>query len=146
VARAGGWLRVALALGIYAGLRSGEIRALQVGDVDLDAGVIRVVRTLSAEEEEEPKGDKDRIVPTYLSSPRSCVPRSTASRARRASWSPGPGQPRAASTSFPGWSSFSALAGHGSIRVTNRYVHATAADLQGAMERGFGRGQLVTGR
>jgi site-specific recombinase XerD len=30
-----------------------------------------------------------------------------------------------------------ALAGHSSIRVTNRYVHATGADLQGAMARGF---------
>jgi site-specific recombinase XerD len=32
-----------------------------------------------------------------------------------------------------------ALAGHSSIRVTNRYVHATGADLHGAMERGFQR-------
>lgn len=32
-----------------------------------------------------------------------------------------------------------ALVGHTSIRVTNRYVHATGADLQGAMERGFHR-------
>ena len=32
-----------------------------------------------------------------------------------------------------------ALAGHSSIRVTNRYVHATGADLHGAMARGFRR-------
>ena len=39
-----------------------------------------------------------------------------------------------------------ALAGHSSIRVTNRYVHATAVDLQSAMDRGFGRGnRVVTG-
>jgi integrase len=37
IAKAGGWLRIALALGVYAGLRSGEIRALLVGYVDLDA-------------------------------------------------------------------------------------------------------------
>ena len=30
-----------------------------------------------------------------------------------------------------------ALAGHSSIRVTNRYVHATGTDLRGAMDRGF---------
>jgi site-specific recombinase XerD len=38
-----------------------------------------------------------------------------------------------------------ALAGHSSIRVTNRYVHATGGDLKGAMDRGFA-GRLVTGR
>ena len=32
-----------------------------------------------------------------------------------------------------------ALAGHSSIRITNRYVHATGADLQGAIQRGFRR-------
>jgi len=31
-------------------------------------------------------------------------------------------------------------------RVTNRYVHATAVDLQTAIDRGFGRGnRVVTG-
>jgi site-specific recombinase XerD len=33
-----------------------------------------------------------------------------------------------------------ALAGHSSIRVTNRYVHATGVDLRSAMGRGFRRG------
>jgi hypothetical protein len=32
-----------------------------------------------------------------------------------------------------------ALAGHSSIRVTNRYVHATGVDLRHAMGRGFRR-------
>jgi site-specific recombinase XerD len=32
-----------------------------------------------------------------------------------------------------------ALAGHSSIRVTNRYVHATGVDLRRAMGRGFRR-------
>jgi len=30
------------------------------------------------------------------------------------------------------------LAGHSSTAVTNRYVHANAADLRGAMQMGFG--------
>jgi integrase len=63
IAKASGWVRVALGLGVYAGLRSGEIRALQARDVDLDTCLIRVVRTLSEDEEEEPKGDKERTVP-----------------------------------------------------------------------------------
>jgi site-specific recombinase XerD len=38
-----------------------------------------------------------------------------------------------------------ALAGHSSIQVTNRYVHATGTDLRGAMDRGFAP-VVVTGR
>jgi integrase len=63
LALAVGWLRVAIALGIYAGLRSGEIRALQVRDVDLGQGVLRIRRTLSGDVECAPKGNKDRNVP-----------------------------------------------------------------------------------
>lgn len=57
------WLQVAIALGIYAGLRSGEIRALQVRDIDLRAGLLRIRRALSGNVEVAPKGDKERIVP-----------------------------------------------------------------------------------
>lgn len=63
IALAGDWLRVAIALGIYAGLRSGEIRALQVRDVDLRQGLLRIRRTLSGDQELPPKGNKDRNVP-----------------------------------------------------------------------------------
>ena len=41
VANATGWLIVALALGALAGLRQGEVRALEVRDVDLKQGIIR---------------------------------------------------------------------------------------------------------
>jgi integrase len=170
VANSTGWLRVALALGVYAGLRSGEIRALRVADVDLDHGIVRVVRTLSEDEEEQPKGDKDRTVPI--------VPQLDAIL-RTAVEGKGPGDRivitqvgttptrQAVLTKLVAlqrrlgrsqtWSvhalrhafcshlvrvgigveAVRALAGHSSIRVTNRYVHATGADLRSAMERGF---------
>lgn len=63
LALAAGWLRVAIALGIMAGLRSCEIRALRAGDVDFRKGVLRIVVSMSAETETTTKGDSDRIVP-----------------------------------------------------------------------------------
>jgi integrase len=170
IAHATGWVRVALALGVYAGLRSGEIRALQVGDVDLQAGLIRVVRTLSDDEEEEPKGEKERTVPiipqleaVLRDALRSKLPaarivvtrRGTTPRRQhvlsnvvalqrrlgmKRTWSV-----HALRHAFcshlvrvgVGVEAVRALAGHSSIRVTNRYVHATGADLRGAMDRGF---------
>jgi integrase len=116
VAKSSGWTKIALGLGVYAGLRSGEIRALRAGDVDLDVGIIQV-----------------RV-------------------GARKTWSV-----HALRHAFCshlvrvgiGVEAVRALAGHSSIRVTNRYVHATGADLQGAMERGFRRAvgdREVTGR
>jgi integrase len=58
-----GWVRTAIALGIFAGLRSGEIRALVVADVDLVVGSIHVRRAMSCDQEGNTKGDSDRIVP-----------------------------------------------------------------------------------
>jgi integrase len=170
IAHATGWVRVAVALGVYAGLRSGEIRALQAGDVDLQAGLIRVVRTLSDDEEEEPKGEKERTVPiipqleaVLRDALRSKLPaarvvltsRGTTPRRQhvlskvvalqqrlgtKRTWSV-----HALRHAFcshlvrvgVGVEAVRALAGHSSIRVTNRYVHATGADLRGAMDRGF---------
>lgn len=63
LAVADGWLRAAIALQAYAGLRQGEVRALQVGDVDLAENVIRVRRAYSVEELVTPKGDRQRVVP-----------------------------------------------------------------------------------
>jgi integrase len=172
IAKSSGWIRIALVLGVYAGLRSGEIRALRAGDVDLEGGVIRVVRTLSADEEEEPKGDKQRIVPIVpqlaeilrrtiehkkpdervVLTGRGTTPcrQHVLSRfvelqvrvGARKMWSV-----HALRHAFCshlvrvgiGVEAVRALAGHSSIRVTNRYVHATGADLQGAMDRGFRR-------
>jgi integrase len=172
IAKSSGWIRIALVLGVYAGLRSGEIRALRAGDIDLEGGVIRVVRTLSADEEEEPKGDKQRIVPVapqlaeilrraiehkkpaerVVLTGRGTTPcrQHVLSRfvelqvrvGARRTWSV-----HALRHAFCshlvrvgiGVEAVRALAGHSSIRVTNRYVHATGADLQGAMDRGFRR-------
>jgi integrase len=170
IASSSGWIRIALGLGVYAGLRSGEIRALRVGDIDLDAGILRVVRTLSGDEEEQPKGDKERIVPVapqlaeilrgaiegkkaderVVLTGRGTTPcrQHVLSRfvelqvraGARKKWSV-----HALRHAFCshlvrvgiGVEAVRALAGHSSIRVTNRYVHATGADLQGAMDRGF---------
>jgi integrase len=56
-------LRVAIALASLAGLRTGEVRALEVRDVDLRGGRIRVRRSLSAGELVDPKGRDERTVP-----------------------------------------------------------------------------------
>lgn len=170
IANAKGWLRIALALGIYAGLRSGEIRALRAADVDLKAAVIRVVRTLSADEEEVPKGNKERVVPIVpqladvlrpviegedadariVVTNRGTTPNRQHVLSRlgalqrrmgaRKTWSV-----HALRHGFcsqlvrmrVGVEAVRALAGHSSIGVTNRYVHATGAELTGAMDRGF---------
>ena len=58
-----GALRVAIALSALAGLRSGEVRALEVRDVDLRAGRLRVRHALSAGEMTTPKGRDERVVP-----------------------------------------------------------------------------------
>jgi integrase/recombinase XerC len=172
ITKASGWIKVALVLGVYAGLRSGEIRALRAGDIDLDAGVIRVVRTLSADEEEQPKGDKQRIVPIVpqlagvlrdvvegkeadarvVLTSRGTTPcrQHVLSRLVELQEREGAKQTwsvhalRHAFCSHlvrvgVGVEAVRALAGHSSIRVTNRYVHATGADLHGAMARGFRR-------
>ncbi len=178
IAKASGWLRIALALGVYAGLRSGEIRALLVGDVDLDAQLLRVTRTLSADEEEEPKGEKDRVVPIapqlaeilraavegrdaterLVLTGRGTTPcrQNVLSRlvelqdrlGARRRWSV-----HALRHAFcsnlarkgVGVEAIRALAGHSTVAVTNRYVHATGADLRGAIARGFAE-PVVTGK
>jgi integrase len=63
LAESRGWLRVAIALAALAGLRCGEVRALEVGDVDLEARRLHVRRAFSAEELADPKGRDERIVP-----------------------------------------------------------------------------------
>jgi len=58
-----GWLRVPVALAAHAGLRSGEVRALEVRDVDLVRGEIQVRRAMSAGEVTTTKSDEERTVP-----------------------------------------------------------------------------------
>ncbi len=59
-----GWLRVAVALAVYAGLRQGEVRGLKVGDIDFASGLLYVRRAFSEDElVATPKGKRDRVVP-----------------------------------------------------------------------------------
>ncbi len=58
-----GWLRTAIALGGLAGMRQGEVRALEVRDVDLADDVLLVRRAFSGTDVLEPKGAKERRVP-----------------------------------------------------------------------------------
>lgn len=63
LARSSGWLRTAIALAIFAGLRSGEVRALEVRDIDIAGSRILVRRALSEDEVLAPKSGHERIVP-----------------------------------------------------------------------------------
>jgi integrase len=62
-----GWLHVAVALAIYGGLRMGEVRALEVRDIDFARSRIHVRRAFSADEVLSPKSTHERAVP--LASP-----------------------------------------------------------------------------
>lgn len=61
------WVKVAVALTAYAGLRQGEVRALAVGDVRFDRQEILVRRAFSEGEILKPKGrrghERERVVP-----------------------------------------------------------------------------------
>jgi integrase len=57
------WLKTAIALGVYAGLRSGEIRALEVRPIDLKRDLLMVKQALSANEVCSPKSGRERVVP-----------------------------------------------------------------------------------
>jgi integrase len=58
-----GWLNTAIALAAFAGLRQGEVRALEARDVDLRAGIITIRRAFSEGEVVPPKSGHDRVVP-----------------------------------------------------------------------------------
>ncbi len=58
-----GWVRTAIALTAYAGLRQGEVRAVLVEHLDFDRQLIRVCQAFSASDIVEPKGDQERYVP-----------------------------------------------------------------------------------
>ena len=58
-----GWLRTGISLSVYAGLRMGEARALEVCDVDFKRDRILVRHALSADEVVPPKSGHERVVP-----------------------------------------------------------------------------------
>ena len=63
LASATGWMKTAVALAALAGLRMGEVRALEVQDVDLEQGVLRIRRALSESTTTTPKSGHDRVIP-----------------------------------------------------------------------------------
>lgn len=58
-----GWLGTAIALGALAGLRMGEVRAMEVRDVDFDRRRVLVRRAMSEDSSLTPKSDHEREVP-----------------------------------------------------------------------------------
>jgi len=57
------WLKTAIGLGVYAGFRSGEIRAAEVRHVDLKNDMLKVQQAISGNEVCSPKGGRERLVP-----------------------------------------------------------------------------------
>jgi len=57
------WLRTAIAFAAYAGLRMGEVRALEVRDVDLEGSRLLIRHALSENEVVTPKSGNERPVP-----------------------------------------------------------------------------------
>lgn len=164
---ASGWLRIAIALAAYAGLRCGEVRALEVQDVDLAASVLRVRRAFSGASVLTPKSGHERVVPianelraVLVEATRAKLPRArlvlnerghTPSRqnvltALRRLQDRHELRARSfhslrhsfCSTLIRRGASVEAvrlLAGHSDLATTQRYVHAEAADLAGAIAK-----------
>ena len=58
------WVRTAIVLAFYVGLRSGELRALQVRDIDFERNQIYVRRAFSENVlQDRPKDNDERIIP-----------------------------------------------------------------------------------
>ena len=58
------WVRTAIVLAFYQGLRSGELRALQARDIDLERGLIFVRRAFSENVlQDRPKDNDERVIP-----------------------------------------------------------------------------------
>jgi integrase len=102
-----GWLRVAMALAAFAGLRQSEVRALEGRDVDLKTGVI-TVRHAPSENEAVAERSFHALRHYFLTA---LVRGGAHLEAVRE------------------------LAGHSKLHTTQRYVHATGADLCDASGR-----------
>ena len=162
-----GWLRHAAALTAFAGLRQGEVRAIEVRDIDLKQDLIRVRRAFSDDEVLTPKSGNERIVPIVgelrpilVEAIRGKLP-----MARIVVTATGRTPSRQyvltalknleERMKLRPWSFHSLrhyfitslsrrgvfieavrlLAGHSSLAVTQRYMHATANDLKEAMSK-----------
>jgi integrase len=165
--KASDWLRVAIALSTNAGLRMGEVRALEVGDVDLERGRIIVRHAFSGGEVLTPKSGHERVVPIApelrvileeamrlkLRRARIIVNRKGKTPSRVAvlstlkalerrigvrEWSFHSLRHYFCTTLIRRGGSLEAvrvLAGHSGLEITQRYVHASGADLEAAISR-----------
>lgn len=158
---------MAIALAAFAGLPQGEVRALEVRDVDVGSGIITVRRALSEDEPVAPKSGHERVVPIWprlaeavaaalrgkLPAARVVVNQLGHTPSRQAVWTElnalqlRHGLPLRSfhalrhyflSALVRGGANLEAvreLAGHSKLHTTQRYVHATGADLRDAISR-----------
>ncbi len=167
-----GWLKTAITLAVFGGLRQGEIRGLEVRDVDLVGGRLLIRRALSEDTEVTPKSGHDRVVPIApeLHAELTEAVRSKLPRARVVVGEGGttPVRQRVLGVykahlakhglkerSFHSLRHYFCsvllrrgasvevvriLAGHSDLKVTQRYVHAGASELETAISTlGSGR-------
>jgi integrase len=167
LAHATGWLRPAIALAALAGLRMGEVRALEVRDIDFERDLLLVRRAFSLDEVMSPKSGDERVVPLspelreiLVGASRRKLP---TARVVTNAHGRTPGrqcvlsklkalQARHGLTSRSFHSlrhyfcsvlirhgasieAVRVLAGHSKLDVTQRYVHANAADLTAAIAK-----------
>jgi integrase len=162
-----GWLGVAIALAGLAGLRMGEVRALEVRDVDVEGNRLLVRRALSEDESLTPKSGHERLVPMVpdLTERLAAAMKDKLPRARVVVAEDGCTPPRQLvlhrfkrflkanglkERSFHslrhffitelvrreiGLETVRTLAGHSKLDMTQRYAHATSADLRAAMDK-----------
>lgn len=159
------WLKVAIALAAMAGLRLGEVQAMEVQDVDLKANRLYVRRALSGDEVMSPKSGDARVVPiapelveilqeaVKMKLPRArlvvdlkgLTPKRQRVLAALKKLQTSIGQKERSfhalrhyfcSALVRGGANVEAvrlLAGHSDLAITQRYVHAVAADLEAAV-------------
>lgn len=166
---AAGWVKTAIHLGALAGLRGGEVRALEVQDIDLKNNVLNIRRAISGDASTAPsltpKSGHERVVPMMpaLASHLAITVKGKLPRARVITNSAGLtprrqellhvfkvalGKLKTKAWSFhslrhyfiselvrrgAGLEAVRAMAGHGSLSVTQRYAHATASDAKAAI-------------
>ena len=167
LAKAGDWLRVAIALAVYAGLRQGEVRALEVRDVDFAGKRLLVRRAFSGSEVLTPKSTHERVVPLapelaelladavkrklpaalLIVNARGKTPSRQAVLTRLKTLQKVCDLPARSFHSLRHYfcttlirrgasvEAVRVLAGHSGLDVTQRYVHATGADLKAAIAK-----------
>lgn len=176
LSKATGWIRLAIALATYAGLRQGEVRAIERRDVDLKGGVLRIRRAFSEDVLTTPKSGAERVIPiaqpllpflleaiegkspddTLVKNRKGKTPTrqqvltslvKTQTRHGLHSWSFHSLRHAFCSSLVRLGASVEAirlLAGHSALQVTQRYVHATAADLSRTIDL-FGNSVVTVG-